>query len=300
MFDWVPALISSKQDDFWLNVLAGIPFLAFEVVIITLFLPFVLQWSDERRWRGTRLVALKHVLDRYEDIDESVSELLDVEGPEHSQVHMALKAHLARMDTALQTALPVLSPEMSHDILKFHYRWSAFVDRFKSEEFKVSPSGESVSRIIVLGGSVNDLILEYRALQIRYARDAFGLSLIQKFSSTPLERFCELVANIEREVLAKRGLEPEVGAGDFVHYARVHRRASLLRADKVTPIIFKGWLNRLRGRGSCALYVTSADQRSWMLQEDVELRAAISAHIARRFESRTAPADGPDTLVSSE
>lgn len=115
---WIWPLITHNQDDFWLNILAGLPFLLFDVLIIVLLLPAALRVSDEFNWRGTRQVAARHLLTRYEAFDRT----FDDKPMLANGLFMlgATKTLADSMDQELQTVLPVMGPRMSQDFLMYH------------------------------------------------------------------------------------------------------------------------------------------------------------------------------------
>ncbi|RZJ45110.1 MAG: hypothetical protein EON87_08320 [Brevundimonas sp.] len=276
MFDWVPLLFRNNQDDFWLNVFAGVPFLLFEVVVITVSLPFALQWRDERHWLKTRLDAIQRLLGQYGAVDDRIRELLEQDATEHGQVYDALKSHLERVESALQTALPILNPEMSREILQLHHDWSAFVDSFRTNEFRLFGS-EGVSRIGYLTYRTNDLDIQHRVLKVRYAVSLMELNFTCIRTRSPFEDFGELLAKVEREVYQRYGREPSEDLQVYVDHGRAARRYLLLDAKPIRPLIHKGWLGRLRWPKKTALYAPSADERDRMLREYDELNGLVSA-----------------------
>lgn len=140
---WLWPLIASKQDDFILNVLAGVPFLIIDLVILTLLLPNAIRWWEELDWVGSRRAAMTHILDRYADAHWKMTLVVpwDTEdrAREFATRHKLLseiaingskvvREIASRMDTEIQTALPILGPRISKELLDFHYSWRSFVD----------------------------------------------------------------------------------------------------------------------------------------------------------------------------
>jgi hypothetical protein len=139
---WIFALPWEHRDEFWVNILAGIPYLFFDLVIITMLLPVTIQWWEERRWRDTRVAAMNRVLEAYRlftirftdpirslaekmaaDPDRAAGwdkELLEL-ADELEHRHLLAQGNTER---ELQTALSVLGPVYSKVILDFHYSWA--------------------------------------------------------------------------------------------------------------------------------------------------------------------------------
>lgn len=265
---WIWPLLHQKSDDFWINVFAGAPFLVFDVLIITFFLPMAIQWRDAQRWRETRLIAINHVLDCYEDIDSLLNELLAQDCPVSMDLLKTLRSHLDRMETAVQTALPVLNPDMSRDLLKLHYAWSAFVDRLRSSSVLTQRSSvaDANPELALLAIRSNDIGLQHRELRIRYVRDDTWLTIVQGRSGTVLERYGELAAKIEIEALAKRGRDPTPDLDEDIRRGVAVRRMLLLSRDSV-PLIHEGFLARLRGKRKTPLYSPTAHQRAAIVED---------------------------------
>lgn len=148
MMGWIAEVANADKTGFWVNILAGIPYLFFDLLIITMLLPVTVRWWDERSWRATRLQAINHVLSRYvpprfnQRQGRFIHELSDNAIPPDERLAMVhaflqeyavtMQNHAAIMDVEIQSALPVLNPEMTQDLLQFHYR-------FKEEFTEIIP-----------------------------------------------------------------------------------------------------------------------------------------------------------------
>ncbi len=146
--------IQSNHDDFWLNVLAGIPFLLFDIAIITLLLPITLRWWDERAWRETRLIAIQRLLSVYGDPlprernegadTDPLQVLANLSDGSHNlwardcllTMVRKLDAYSSRIDMELQSALHIFDAPLAKDILTLHYLVKAQIDR--SREIAIS------------------------------------------------------------------------------------------------------------------------------------------------------------------
>jgi len=138
---WFLSLPFEHPSDFWLNVLAGLPFLVFDVIIITLLLPRTIEWWQERSWQRTRLTAISHVLKSYSDLlllkdFPRVSEVVGAGGK--VEATSAIRAHLRQfvdrlqqgnrdLENELQAALPILGPHLTEELLTFHYAWKTYL-----------------------------------------------------------------------------------------------------------------------------------------------------------------------------
>lgn len=143
---WFLGLPFEHPEDFWLNVLAGVPFLLFDIVIITLLLPRTIEWLNARRWDLTRRRVLKHVLKAYQDhlrLPDFQSIVRHTEGKSPKEIfsflHTQSEAFVrytyttARaMETEIQTALPILDPDRSMALLEFHYQWKTYMKGLES------------------------------------------------------------------------------------------------------------------------------------------------------------------------
>lgn len=138
---WFLGLPFEKPEDFWLNVLAGVPFLLFDIVIITLLLPRTIEWLNARRWDRTRRRVLGHVLKAYRDSlvlrdfqamgrrtqGMSAPQIRDFVHQQARNFIAYAQATARAMETEIQTALPILDPERSMAILDFHYKWKTYM-----------------------------------------------------------------------------------------------------------------------------------------------------------------------------
>ncbi len=91
------------------------------------------------------------------------------------------------MDTLLQTALPVLDPEQSKDLLEFHYSWRYMIEQalemvgtieWGLEYPKLSPRTHPAQEGDVLADALKTADLEVRRLHLRHLSDeAEGMRL---------------------------------------------------------------------------------------------------------------------------
>lgn len=151
---WIASIDAGDPTGFWVNVLAGVPFLFFDLVIITMLLPITIQWWDELHWEKTRLTAINHLLDRYYDEgNAALKALLQYEvissRPAEKPLTIAsvrrnteqlFDDRLRHMELEIQTALPILGSRLSEEILVFHYGWRTIMHHAKKGVFT---SGEA-------------------------------------------------------------------------------------------------------------------------------------------------------------
>ena len=144
MFSWIADLVASHQDDFWLNVAAGLPFALFDVAIITMLLPFTMRVWEERTWRETRLIAIDRLLEAYANPFAKMRYYhrfpLSVLHGTPSDTEDKIAANYARdlkqaavkfstsIDIELQTALPLLNADMTKDMMELHYLTKSYCD----------------------------------------------------------------------------------------------------------------------------------------------------------------------------
>ncbi|HEV7227592.1 hypothetical protein [Brevundimonas sp.] len=145
---WLFQLVTSNPDDFWLNVVAGLPFLAADVLLLTLLLPWVIEKWTDRRWRPTRRVALGRIMLSYLKVLELGSRLQGVailaldamedrSDKKADELAFALfklcdaaREHVARAENALQTVMPILGPDQVRLLLDHHIAWANAVNEF--------------------------------------------------------------------------------------------------------------------------------------------------------------------------
>lgn len=210
MASWLFELWRTHQSDFWLNVLAGLPFALFDIIIITMLLPVTLRWWDERAWRRTRLNAIARLLQSYRyplagfKPLPAIDQYVDMAGvatidrdrnARYYASHLSeiLHGYLARADMEIQTALPILSPKMTQDILDFHYALKIYVEdlaRFADNladgygsQYIQNHRARAVRGIFDVHASLHlegteallsqtdDILLRYARLSVTYARD---------------------------------------------------------------------------------------------------------------------------------
>lgn len=145
---WLFQLVTTNPDDFWLNVVAGLPFLAADVLLLTLLLPWVIEKWTDRRWKETRRVALGRVMLTYLKVLELGSRLQGVallaleamddrSDKKADELAFALfklcdaaRDHVARAENALQTTMPILGPDQVRLLLDHHIAWANAVNEF--------------------------------------------------------------------------------------------------------------------------------------------------------------------------
>jgi len=138
---WLFQLVTTNPDDFWLNVVAGLPFLAADVLLLTLLLPWVIEKWTDRRWKETRRVALGRVMLTYVHVMElsgrqqtvalmALEALEDRSAKRADELAFALfklseaaREHVSRAEAALQTVMPILGPEQVRLLLTHHITW---------------------------------------------------------------------------------------------------------------------------------------------------------------------------------
>lgn len=145
---WLFQLVTANPDDFWLNVVAGLPFLAADVLLLTLLLPWVIEKWTDRRWKPTRRIALGRMMLTYLKVLELGSRLqgvallaleaMDVRSDKKAdelafalfKLCDAARDHVARAENALQTTMPILGPDQVRLLLDHHIAWANAVNEF--------------------------------------------------------------------------------------------------------------------------------------------------------------------------
>lgn len=272
---WMWDLIVDKQPDFWLNIFAGIPFLIFDVIIITVLLPSTIQWWDERRWRETRLTAMAHVLSRYNDVSSDLSKLggLQALGTEflpfnfsQSDVMKPLAAHAEAMDLELQTALPIMGPEMSQDVLALHYKWKTFLRSFATEiQMNAYNKNERMAVEISarrLCEESADLNLAWHQLRVKYAPTEWQLDQARSGIMMPFDFF----ARIYQPVATALYRSPETGSSlSFASIAwdtQVRQRYELAKMQKIRPVCRRNFISWVTFKQRVDPYDRDPDDRA--------------------------------------
>jgi hypothetical protein len=247
-----------------LNILAGVPFAIFDLLIITLLLPKAIQWWDEKHWQGTRLRAANHLLRRYHDVDEELRRFIQAElnlGGDskfafnivtQDLILKTMRDHADAMDSELQTALPVLGPEMSQDMLALHYDWKKFVRRFKDDgwlstsEFQTEDAIHTAFRSLLYDAT--DIGIRHQALTVKYAADDLDITLRQSSPYLPFASFHRVYAPVLRRVAELKTGKPETDYWELASDVAKRQRLNLMTEPKVRPFIRRTFWHWLRQR----------------------------------------------------
>lgn len=286
MLGYAVDLIQAHQDDFWLNILAGVPFLFFDVIIITLLLPITLRWWDERAWRDTRLTAIQRLLEVYgnplprkrnEGASTDPLQVLDRQTDRSHEswaveclaaLSRKLTDYTARIDAELQSALPILDAPLTKEVLGLHYRVKQQVDRslgmavYLTERFDYEfpanrlPFADPRIDTTQLGyvrreleeGSIA-IGCAIQRLAVRCAPDADRLVLLRHSRPTMQLSACAELCAIAAYLDRTRA---EPGAGQYgMTEASALYRAMVTRLEAEPPVALYavGLYDRIRGRG---------------------------------------------------
>lgn len=280
---WIAELISEGRNDLLLNIVASVPFLIFDLVIITTLLPTAIRWWDERQWRATRNTAINHLLHRYADVDDNLRRLVEADRRRkrnessqfeivtHELIIKALDDHATAMDGELQTALPILGPEYSKDVLGLHYEWKQFLRRVRSNARFGQSEHQSAAGIemsyVGLCQKASDLGILHHRLAIKYASDELDLRYRHRGLNLPFNQFPDAYAPIARSFLAQKfSISPDELWQ--VRYDTTRReRCQLIDAPPVRPVIRRGLINWLRRREVVPLVISTADERRKALEQ---------------------------------
>lgn len=261
---WIFALPWADPEGFWLNVLAGVPFLVLDVVIITMLLPVTIQWWEERRWRETRLLAVRNVLNVFSDVSMVMDDIADgpVKSHTYVQLHKAMDALNETINDEIQTVLPVLSPDMARDVLGLRHQWKGLLTTVRHRRRHPWPLDWVEAELHLSGKIVRSLNVEYVRLRVLYASDKRGLPNPQLFYLLPWGRFSEVHSKIEIANLAKTGRKTAADAPHILAELEAEQQRELLLAEPVNPIIHRGLLNALRGKGAHPIWFEKAKNQS--------------------------------------
>lgn len=259
---WVAALISEREADFWLNLIAGVPLLFAEILLIALVLPIAIQFWEEKRWRGTRLKAMSHVLGEYQLVNyyigQAKAKAYHAQTPPRlNSINEVLHEHMAHMDLELQTSLPVLGPDISRDLLELHYAWKGFVSNFplfpvpniKDEwhpNWMLNGFSENCDKAFAIG-------IMHRRLTLRYAYNQTHLSKQQARYFLALDTLPELYYASIKPMSVEKDWLPELDA----RYAPIKVAYSdrFRKTAKVPVLIHGGLIGRLRRRHMQPMYL---------------------------------------------
>lgn len=187
MMNWIAKVANGDPTGFWINVLAGIPYFFFDIIIITMLLPITLQWWEERRWRTTRKKAINYLIRTYwtsyqlsgrtYKLAMSLADTPFTDefftSERQAEIELLIKEWKelsAKLELELQTALSILGPEISQELLDFHYAWREWLDalsqkveRFTFDHRQFIPTfldtlDERAARVDALG---RHLVLSY-------------------------------------------------------------------------------------------------------------------------------------------
>ena len=196
MLSYVYSLVRGNPDDFWLNIAAGLPFLAIDILILTLLLPLALQWWDDRRWKPTRNLASGNLVLRFLDTGKVLRMIWNIalidDGEERGEVLPDFKSRLQsveleidslvlKIESSLQTLLTVFGPKDSREVLSFHVHWSSslndlrnFVTEARSPQHSIDVA-HMYGEVYQIAVSLAKTGLEYDRILRRYASvDEFG------------------------------------------------------------------------------------------------------------------------------
>lgn len=274
---WIADLISEGRNDLLLNIVAGVPFLIFDLVIITTLLPTAIRWWDERQWRATRSTAINHLLHRYADVDDSLRRFVEADRQRkssnlsqfgsvtHDLIMKELDDHAIAMDGELQTALPVLGPEYSKDVLILHYEWKRFLRSVRNDASYGQCEHRSARGIetsyVGLCQEASDLGILHHRLAIKYASDEFDLRNRRNDFSLLFNQFPDAYAPIARGFLARKtSINPDE-LWQVRHDTIRRQRWKLVEGAPVRPVIRRGLINWLRRSQMVPPVIFTADER---------------------------------------
>jgi len=171
-------LLKNNQDDFWVNVLAGIPFLVIDLLLLTLLLPWIIDLWDQRRWKRTRTIAVSRILTEYLEGPRiggrihSCAERVATIDDDGFQADVTYLQNTAqdfglRIEMSVQTVIPILGPREVQRVLDFHIGLRTVLDSLQGTLWRiVSNRSDSINRATQILEDIENLGLDSAGLAV--------------------------------------------------------------------------------------------------------------------------------------